>query len=146
MWRPGRRSSISLPLGRRRLGMRRSSAGRLGRVSSRPNDAVGASCSPAPAGRGCARRSRRGNGSPRRGPRRRRRRAGLALRRRWYSVHSLSSLSRGMPVPVSLIDTTASLPCRSAVTQIFPHGSVYLQELLRMLLKTWVRRVASALR
>ena len=58
----------------------------------------------------------------------------------------LSSLSGGMPMPVSSTVTTASSPSRSAVTLILPPGVVYLQLLLSRLPNTWARRTGSACR
>ena len=48
----------------------------------------------------------------------------------------LDSCSGGMPIPVSVTVTTALVPARSMVIQIWPLFAVYRQALLTRLLKT----------
>ncbi len=56
----------------------------------------------------------------------------------------LHSLSAGMPMPVSVTDTTTSLPCNSARRSMRPPLSVYLAALLSRFRNTCASRVRSA--
>ena len=56
----------------------------------------------------------------------------------------LDSSPGGMPIPVSVTVTTASVPARSMAIQMWPLSVVYRQALLTRLLKTCPRRAGSA--
>ena len=62
------------------------------------------------------------------------------------SSKTWGSISRGIPMPVSLTATTISPSRRSAVSAIRPPSSVYFALLLSRFAKTWARRVGSASR
>ena len=65
----------------------------------------------------------------------------------WVNMSKmLGSISGGNADAVSRTVTTASPPCRSAVSQMRPPRSVYLAALFRRFATAWASRVGSASR